>query len=133
MNGYDPNDNAEDAAEQEDGVGPRRRKKSLKEERKKRTGANKGRRFGKVRDELELCWKIATGVTCEFGDKFVSLSSLPCFFPYVRKAVVTLTTSKHISVKSQKTSNFLQKMLFAFHSFQKHRMVLVTTKSLLLQ
>jgi hypothetical protein len=32
-------------------------------------GANKGRRFGKMRDEVELCWKTAKGETCDFGEK----------------------------------------------------------------
>ncbi|KAI0080450.1 zinc finger dihydrouridine synthase [Panus rudis PR-1116 ss-1] len=47
-------------------TGAQRRKLS-KEERKARTGANKGRRFQKMRDDVELCWKIARGQTCEAG------------------------------------------------------------------
>ncbi|KLO17293.1 zinc finger dihydrouridine synthase [Schizopora paradoxa] len=43
--------------------------KVSREEKKKRTGANKGRRFAKVRDELELCWKVASGQICERGDE----------------------------------------------------------------
>ena len=46
-----------------------KRRKWSKEEKKMRQGSNKGRRFGKVRDELELCWKVATGQTCEFGQE----------------------------------------------------------------
>ncbi len=46
-----------------------KRKKWSKEDRKNKRGANKGRRFQKVRDELELCWKIASGKTCEFGSE----------------------------------------------------------------
>ncbi|KAF8065084.1 hypothetical protein FPV67DRAFT_1562931 [Lyophyllum atratum] len=38
-----------------------------KEQKKAQRGANKGRRFGKVRDELDLCWRIANGATCEYG------------------------------------------------------------------
>ncbi|KAJ2971166.1 hypothetical protein NUW54_g12561 [Trametes sanguinea] len=49
------------------------RKKLAKEERKKHRGANKGRRFQKVRDEVELCFRIASGKDCEFGDEYVSL------------------------------------------------------------
>ncbi|OSD00670.1 zinc finger dihydrouridine synthase [Trametes coccinea BRFM310] len=45
------------------------RKKLAKEERKKHRGANKGRRFQKVRDEVELCFRIASGKDCEFGDE----------------------------------------------------------------
>ncbi|TRM67080.1 hypothetical protein BD626DRAFT_484699 [Schizophyllum amplum] len=36
---------------------------------KSKRGANKGRRFAKMHDELEVCWKTANGQTCEFGDK----------------------------------------------------------------
>ncbi|KAM6501185.1 zinc finger dihydrouridine synthase [Amanita muscaria] len=46
---------------------PRSRKRLTKDERKSQRGANKGRKFGKVRDELDLCWKIANGTVCEFG------------------------------------------------------------------
>ncbi|KAL4076835.1 hypothetical protein V8B97DRAFT_2084564 [Scleroderma yunnanense] len=42
-------------------------KKLTKEQKKAQRGANKGRRFGKVRDELELCWRIANGTICEHG------------------------------------------------------------------
>lgn len=47
------------------------RKKQTREEKKKRRGQNKGRRFQKVRDELDLCWKVAAGETCEFGSECV--------------------------------------------------------------
>ena len=47
------------------------RKKLSKEEKKAQRGANKGRKFGKVRDDLELCWRIAGGGICEFGDESV--------------------------------------------------------------
>lgn len=43
------------------------RKKQAREEKKKWRGQNKGRRFQKMRDEVDLCWKVATGETCEFG------------------------------------------------------------------
>lgn len=50
--------------------GPTRQKKSklTKEEKKARQGSNKGRRFGKMRDDLELCWRVANGEGCEFGE-----------------------------------------------------------------
>ena len=47
------------------------RKKLAKEERKQKRGANKGRRFQKVRDELELCFRVASGKQCEFGEEYV--------------------------------------------------------------
>ncbi|KAG7445828.1 zinc finger dihydrouridine synthase [Guyanagaster necrorhizus] len=43
------------------------RKKMSKEEKKAQRGQNKGRRFGKIRDEFDLCWKIANGAACEHG------------------------------------------------------------------
>lgn len=53
------------------------RKKLAKEERKNKRGANKGRRFQKVRDELELCFRIASGKQCEFGSECVVHSLFP--------------------------------------------------------
>ena len=50
------------------------RKKLAREEKKKRRGQNKGRRFQKMRDEVDLCWKVATGETCEFGSECVYLT-----------------------------------------------------------
>ncbi|TBU59815.1 zinc finger dihydrouridine synthase [Dichomitus squalens] len=43
------------------------RKQLAKEERKQKRGANKGRRFQKVRDEVELCFRVASGKQCDFG------------------------------------------------------------------
>ncbi|KAF8881681.1 hypothetical protein CPB84DRAFT_1687038 [Gymnopilus junonius] len=40
-----------------------------KEQKKARQGQNKGRKFGKVRDELDLCWRIANGSICEYGSE----------------------------------------------------------------
>jgi tRNA-dihydrouridine synthase 3 len=53
-------------------VGPVRTKRSQAEKKAKR-GANTGRRWTKMRDEIELCWKIENGEICEFGDKYVIL------------------------------------------------------------
>ena len=46
-------------------------KKLTKQQKKTHRGANKGRRFGKVRDELELCWRVANGTMCEYGSECV--------------------------------------------------------------
>ncbi|KAG6877528.1 tRNA-dihydrouridine synthase 3 [Termitomyces sp. T159_Od127] len=43
------------------------RGKLTKEQKKAQRGANKGRRFGKVRDELDLCWRVANDSNCEYG------------------------------------------------------------------
>lgn len=64
-------DQDQDGDGERSGMPPGHRKKWSKEEKKKRSGANKGRRFGKVRDEVELCWKVAVGNTCEFGEECV--------------------------------------------------------------
>lgn len=48
-------------------AGPQRKHMS-KEEKKATRGANKGRRFGKTRDEVDLCWKIANGSECEYEE-----------------------------------------------------------------
>lgn len=39
-----------------------------KEQKKAQRGQNKARKFGKVRDDFDLCWKIANGSVCEYGD-----------------------------------------------------------------
>lgn len=51
--------------------GPRR----SKEDKKAQRGANKARRWNKVRDDSELCWRIASGGTCEFGEESVLMCS----------------------------------------------------------
>ncbi|KAI5121594.1 hypothetical protein M0805_009465 [Coniferiporia weirii] len=66
INGVEPR--GRDNEDERSGPPPGKRQKLSKEEKKKRSGANKGRRFGKVRDELELCWKVAVGNVCDFGD-----------------------------------------------------------------
>ncbi|THH16372.1 hypothetical protein EW146_g4263 [Bondarzewia mesenterica] len=43
------------------------KRKLSKDEKKKQRGSNKGRRWQKVRDDLDLCWRVASGGTCEFG------------------------------------------------------------------
>ncbi|KAF8888787.1 zinc finger dihydrouridine synthase [Infundibulicybe gibba] len=57
------------SASAEDGDARSSRSKGSKEQRKAQRGANKGRKFGKARDDLELCWKIANGSICEFGSE----------------------------------------------------------------
>ena len=52
---------------------PGGRKKLIRQQKKAHRGANKGRRFGKVRDELELCWRVANGTLCEQGSQYVLL------------------------------------------------------------
>lgn len=67
---------------------PSQRRKWSKEEKKKRQGANKGRRFGKTRDTVELCWKIANGSMCDFGDGYVL-----CFAFGLERSEISLCSS----------------------------------------
>lgn len=90
---------ARDARDYEDG--PSRKK--TKEEKKDRRGANKGRRFGKVRDDLELCWKVACGTMCDFADESVLV---PIFVTRKTNNVVDAGSpmiSPHISRRKPKT------------------------------
>ena len=52
-----------------------------RKQKKAQKGQNKGRKFGKVRDELELCWKVGNGTLCEFGEEYVSYFSLQLLPP----------------------------------------------------
>ncbi|KAJ7165475.1 zinc finger dihydrouridine synthase [Mycena crocata] len=51
------------------GAGGPTRVKLTKAQKKAQSGMNKGRRFGKMHDELDLCYKVAAGSMCDFGDK----------------------------------------------------------------
>ncbi|KAL4267228.1 tRNA-dihydrouridine(47) synthase [NAD(P)(+)] [Pleurotus pulmonarius] len=59
-------------------IGPSRKKRS-KAEKKAQRGANKGRRFGKIRDEVEVCWKVAAGQICEFGNECRFTHDIPAY------------------------------------------------------
>ena len=54
------------------------RRKLSKEEKKALRGSNKGRRWVKVRDEVDLCWRFAGSGQCDFGSECVF-----CAFPDV--------------------------------------------------
>ncbi|KAH8981918.1 zinc finger dihydrouridine synthase [Lactarius hatsudake] len=45
------------------------RRKLSKEEKKAQRGSNKGRRWAKMRDEVELCWRFAGSGKCDFGSE----------------------------------------------------------------
>lgn len=59
-------------------TGPQRKHMS-KEEKKATRGANKGRRFGKTRDEIDLCWKIANESICEYGENCKFSHDIPAY------------------------------------------------------
>lgn len=54
------------------------RRKLTKDEKKAQRGSNKGRRWAKVRDEVDLCWRFAGSGKCDFGSEYVSHTSSPC-------------------------------------------------------
>lgn len=53
-------------------------RRSAKKDKKANRGANKGRRYTKIRDDLDLCWRVANGTTCEFGEECAVSSLLFC-------------------------------------------------------
>ena len=50
------------------------RRKLSKEEKKAQRGSNKGRRWAKVRDEVDLCWRFAGSGKCDFGSECVVIA-----------------------------------------------------------
>lgn len=78
------------------------RRKFTKEEKKQRSGANKGRRFGKVRDDLELCWKVAVGKTCEYGEQYVHTQCFRYLLLTTEEGAATPMTSKPTLSRSRK-------------------------------
>ena len=50
------------------------RRKLTKEEKKAQRGSNKGRRWAKVRDDVDLCWRFAGSGKCDFGSECALLS-----------------------------------------------------------
>ncbi len=60
------------------------RRKLTKEEKKAQRGSNKGRRWAKVRDEVDLCWRFAGSGKCAFDlhldwyHRFLTRSSQRC-------------------------------------------------------
>ncbi|KIM28230.1 hypothetical protein M408DRAFT_70263 [Serendipita vermifera MAFF 305830] len=48
-------------------------------ERKEKKGMNKSRRFQKVHDEQDICWRIACGRGCELGEKCKFSHDIPAY------------------------------------------------------
>ncbi|KAI0320405.1 zinc finger dihydrouridine synthase [Amylostereum chailletii] len=76
-------------------TGAQKRKLS-KEEKKKQRGSNKGRRWGKSRDDVELCWKHAEG-SCEFGADCRFSHDIPAYLAAKPKDIY-LPSSADLSV-----------------------------------
>ncbi|KZV62143.1 zinc finger dihydrouridine synthase [Peniophora sp. CONT] len=55
------------------------KRRLAKEEKKKQRGSNKGRRWAKTKDELDLCWRFAGEGQCEFGDKCRFSHDIPAY------------------------------------------------------
>jgi hypothetical protein len=70
-------------------LGPQR-KHMTKQEKKAMRGANKGRRFVKTKDSIDLCWRVANGSECEYGPESV--------FTYATHRDILLTQSKKENV-----------------------------------
>lgn len=79
-----------------------------KEQKKARQGQNKARKFGKVKDELDLCWKIANGSICEFGAEL-------SFFLIIFRSVIL------VQALAQRNTADMQTLLvlFFFHIYWK--------------
>jgi hypothetical protein len=77
------------------------RRKQAKEEKKKRQGANKGRRWSKVHDELNLCWRLASGQLCEFGEAYVPVNCSAASLPVIHVDADIRTTFGDIFPRSQ--------------------------------
>lgn len=72
-------DGGEDAAGASTPGGARRNKRDKKDDKKKNKGANKGRRWTKVHDDLNLCWRLAAGKACEFGSECRFTHNIPAY------------------------------------------------------
>ncbi|KAI9464008.1 zinc finger dihydrouridine synthase [Lactarius psammicola] len=59
----------DDASPKKPKLNATERRKLSKEEKKAQRGSNKGRRWGKVRDEVDLCWRFAGSGKCDFGSE----------------------------------------------------------------
>ncbi|KAI0273872.1 zinc finger dihydrouridine synthase [Russula aff. rugulosa BPL654] len=55
------------------------KRKLTKEEKKAQRGSNKGRRWAKVRDEVELCWRFAGSGQCDFGSECRLSHDIPAY------------------------------------------------------
>ncbi|KAH9988117.1 FMN-linked oxidoreductase [Russula compacta] len=55
------------------------RRKLTKEEKKAQRGSNTGRRWAKVRDEVDLCWRFAGSGKCDFGSECRLSHDIPAY------------------------------------------------------
>ncbi|KAJ7830331.1 zinc finger dihydrouridine synthase [Mycena olivaceomarginata] len=82
--------------EQQDGRSPGpERVKLTKAQKKAQSGSNKGRRFGKVRDELDLCYQVAAGGMCNFGDQCRNNHDIGAYFA-AKPADLTFPTPEEV-------------------------------------
>lgn len=81
------------------------RRKLTKDEKKQQRGQNKGRRWGKVRDELDLCWRFASEGKCDFGAECVASHLVHSFAAAYRELGAASTTIfRLISLRNRLTS-----------------------------
>lgn len=104
------------------------RKKWTKAQKKEKRGANKGRKFGKVHDQLELCWRVANGKICEHGDEFVYLSCHLSGYLLCCVDVALRMTSTRIWQQNRRTFDSLQLrqyQMFLLLSQARRKMILL--------
>ncbi|KAH9968083.1 zinc finger dihydrouridine synthase [Russula dissimulans] len=73
------NDSKDDAAPKKTKLSGAERRKLSKEEKKAQRGSNKGRRWAKVRDEVDLCWRFAGSGKCDFGSECRLSHDIPAY------------------------------------------------------
>ncbi|KAI0267398.1 zinc finger dihydrouridine synthase [Gloeopeniophorella convolvens] len=83
-------DSQDESAVKKQKLSGAQRRKLTKEEKKAQRGSNKGRRWAKVRDEVDLCWRFAGSGKCDFGSEcrfshdipaYISAKPRDIFFP----------------------------------------------------
>ncbi|TEB32625.1 zinc finger dihydrouridine synthase [Coprinellus micaceus] len=100
-----------DRADPEPGTGGKKSwKNKSKAEKRAQRGQNTGRRFGKVRDELELCWRVANGAACDLGtecrfshdiDAYLAAKPQDLRIPYVSEFSESLPFGPDLSAVSK--------------------------------
>ena len=77
------------------------------------TGQSKERKFWKVRDEWELCWKVGNSTSCEFGEEYVFYISLQLLrLIQFNIGADSLTTILPIPSPNHQISTFLPSIKF---------------------
>ncbi|KAF8142906.1 zinc finger dihydrouridine synthase [Mycena galopus ATCC 62051] len=92
VRGHAPSEGQQDARSS----GPARGKLT-KAQKKAQTGMNKGRRFGKMRDEVDLCYQVAAGGMCDFGDQCRNNHDIAAYLA-AKPSDLTFPTSEDVKI-----------------------------------